>query len=1272
MKMLFRSIAVASALLIAAGSANAQSNLVLFISSPGDYIGQGQTYVTTNYADFSFSGTATGISVGAFGYGFTFVPGTGNLGVGTYPNTTRWPFNGGGPGMDISGNGRGCNTECGSFQVLEFHTNDAGQVDHLWLTYSNKCECNFAPMTGEIRYNSQLAPATPVPKTIRVPADYTTIQAALNAASLLTVDTVLVSPGTYNEAVNFNGKRAVLISAGGPGVTSIVPPSGSVGVTLVSGETADAVVSGFTVANASTGISISGASPTIVSNVIVNCGTGVNCNFASPIVSYNQIFGSSGNALHLNGAATPLVEGNIIRTNHGGIGMFAAGSPVIRNNFLQGNIGDAMNMVNQSDANIIQNVIVENTGNGIYWLVPSGARGPWVINNTIARNGASGIFADGFDAAALIENNIILGAPALSVGTFNDNNPPVVQFNDLYGSGGAAYSGAITNMTGIAGNISADPLFTCVPGDDYHLLAGSPAIDAGTNGAPQLPGADIEGTSRELAGLTNGTAVVDMGAYEFNPTFPPTPCIYVNCPANIVVAAAPGQNSAVVNYPAPTGATVATITSSPASGSVFPGGTNIVTCTATYGSNSVNCSFTITVLIPPNINNSPTSTNVSAGQSFSLAVTPGGTAPFTYRWIFENSTIIGATGSTLTVSNAQAINEGIYRAVVANSAGSVTSAVMSVRVAPTAPTILSNPVSLSLPASSNATFSVTAVGSQPLGYQWYFKGLAITGATGPQYALSGIQATNSGGYQAVVANALGSATSMVATLTVTPLLPYFTTQPVGAQLNAGSSRTLTGLANGSQPIGYQWQRNGANLPGATQTSLALTNLSLGDSGAYALVAANLAGSTTSAVAQLTVNQNPTVLQPLTNQVVDVSNTVVLSVSAAGGPPLSYAWQFNGQPIASSSATLTLTNVQPWQSGYYRVTITNQYGSISSTGRVSVLGLSCLVTAWGDNSGGQTNVPANLGDVIAVAGGDYHSVALHHDGTLAAWGYNGDGQALAPTNVLRFVTLAAGAAHNLAVTENGSVVAWGRNDAGQRNVPIGISNLVVSVAAGDSHSLALLSGGTVAGWGDNSFGQISIPQGLTGVRAIAAGREHSLALRANGTVAAWGYNTYGQATAPRSVTNAIGIAAGYLHSVALLSDGAVVVWGDNTFGQTNVPASASNIVAVAAGDFYTLALRADGTLVSWGDNSFGQTNIPAGLNNAVNVACGNYHSLALTPSLGILQATTSGSQLILRWNSVGVLQSSPTPFGPFTDVGCQGTSFTNVDLSSPAKFFRLRR
>src|SRR5258708_36220331 len=111
--MRFPMLAVLIGSLFVSGFARAQSNLVLFISSPGDYVGQGQISFTTNTAGFSFSGTAGGIFVGAFGYSFSFVPGTGALAVGTYSNTTRYPFNGSGPGMDIFGNGRGCNTDCG-------------------------------------------------------------------------------------------------------------------------------------------------------------------------------------------------------------------------------------------------------------------------------------------------------------------------------------------------------------------------------------------------------------------------------------------------------------------------------------------------------------------------------------------------------------------------------------------------------------------------------------------------------------------------------------------------------------------------------------------------------------------------------------------------------------------------------------------------------------------------------------------------------------------------------------------------------------------------------------------------------------------------------------------------------------------------------------------------------------------------------------------------------------------------------------------------------
>jgi alpha-tubulin suppressor-like RCC1 family protein len=418
----------------------------------------------------------------------------------------------------------------------------------------------------------------------------------------------------------------------------------------------------------------------------------------------------------------------------------------------------------------------------------------------------------------------------------------------------------------------------------------------------------------------------------------------------------------------------------------------------------------------------------------------------------------------------------------------------------------------------------------------------------------------------------------------------------------------------------------------------------------------------------------------------------LNPGATGTPPLAYSWNFNTTQLTNTDASLYLTNITPLQSGFYSVIVTNQYGSVSSTGRISVFSPASSVMAWGDDSGGQTDVPASLDDAVAIAGGDYHSVAIRHDGTLVAWGFDDEGQIDVPTNSLPFVSVAAGADHNLAIAGDGSVVAWGLDDSGQTDVPGTVSS-ALSVAAGDSHSLALLSSGTVVAWGNDTYGQTDIPLQLfpgywvnnwwwgwvwvnnlnwMPVEAIAAGRNHSLALLTNGTVVAWGDNSFGQASPPSNLSNVVGITAGYLHSAALCSNGTVVVWGDDTFGQTNVPTGLSNVVAIAAGDFHTFALCSNGRIVAWGDNTFGQMNVPSSVTNVVGIASGYYHGLALAPFIQLLQLQLTRNGLVLNWNGTGVLQWAPAPTGPYTDVPFQGNSWTNLDMSAPAKFFRVRR
>ena len=273
-----------------------------------------------------------------------------------------------------------------------------------------------------------------------------------------------------------------------------------------------------------------------------------------------------------------------------------------------------------------------------------------------------------------------------------------------------------------------------------------------------------------------------------------------------------------------------------------------------------------------------------------------------------------------------------------------------------------------------------------------------------------------------------------------------------------------------------------------------------------------------------------------------------------------------------------------------------------------------VIAWGDNSEGQTRVPS-LENVIAVAAGAEHSLALTSAGTVVAWGDNTSGQSTVPTvptGALTGVTqIAAGFNHNVVRMSDGTLLAWGASGYGQTTIPDGITT-ATKVAAGSLHSLALLQNGTVVAWGDTTFGRSNVPDSLTGVTAIAAGESHSLALSA-GTVVAWGSNAAGQTTVPAAALSGItAIAAGWNHSLALKSDGTVLAWGLNTGGQSTVPVGLSGVIGIGAGDTYSLALKSDGTLVAWGFEApvHPVTSVPGGATEVASIAAGGTHALAL--------------------------------------------------------------
>src|SRR5947199_4243293 len=200
-----------------------------------------------------------------------------------------------------------------------------------------------------------------------------------------------------------------------------------------------------------------------------------------------------------------------------------------------------------------------------------------------------------------------------------------------------------------------------------------------------------------------------------------------------------------------------------------------------------------------------------------------------------------------------------FRAVVTNTAGTVTSAAatLTVNAAPVAPTITTAPVNQTVTAGQTASFTVVAAGTAPLSYQWQKNGAKIARATSASYTTAVTTTADSGStFAVVVTNTAGTVTSAAATLTVNAaaVAPTITTAPVNQTVTAGQTASFTVVAAGTAPLSYQWQKNGANIAGATAASYTTPVTTTADSGStFRAVVTNTAGTVTSAAATLTVN-----------------------------------------------------------------------------------------------------------------------------------------------------------------------------------------------------------------------------------------------------------------------------------------------------------------------------------------------------------------------------------------------------------------------------------
>ncbi|MEO5717265.1 MAG: immunoglobulin domain-containing protein [Chthoniobacterales bacterium] len=174
--------------------------------------------------------------------------------------------------------------------------------------------------------------------------------------------------------------------------------------------------------------------------------------------------------------------------------------------------------------------------------------------------------------------------------------------------------------------------------------------------------------------------------------------------------------------------------------------------------------------------------------------------------------------------------------------------------------------------------------------------------------------------------------SPTVTPTPTPVPPAIVTQPMDKTVLLGETATFSVTATGTDPLAYQWQKNGAAVAGAIQSSYTTPPATAGDNGSvFQVTVTNAAGSVISNQAILTVNLPPTITIQPQNKSVAIGKSVRFTVAATGPAPLSYQWYKNGAPIATATKDFynTPAAVPADNGSTYYVRVTNPYGSTTS-------------------------------------------------------------------------------------------------------------------------------------------------------------------------------------------------------------------------------------------------------------------------------------------------------------------------------------------------------
>jgi len=624
---------------------------------------------------------------------------------------------------------------------------------------------------------------------------------------------------------------------------------------------------------------------------------------------------------------------------------------------------------------------------------------------------------------------------------------------------------------------------------------------------------------------------------------------------------------------------------------------------------------------PPGIGSGPLATSVTEGQTATFNVEATGTAPLAYQWRKNAVDIPGATAASYTTPATTLADDGaLFSVTVTNAAGNAPSAavVLTVTPLPTAVAITTQPQARTVNEGQTATFTVAATGTAPLAYQWKKDGVDILAATTASYTTPALTLADSGTrYSVVVSNPVGPVASTDAVLTVSPrvIAPAITAQPQNVNVTAPNGASFSVTATGSAPLSYQWKRNGADIAGATASTLTLASTSTADSGAqFRVTVSNAAGTATSDPATLTVGA-ATVPPSITNgpaaATVTAPAPATFSVTATGTPPFSYQWRKNGVAVAgATSASYTTPATSVADSGsLFSVVVSNAAGSSgpsadalltvnaaptpvsittqpadttatagqTATFSVVASGSGPLAYQWRKNGVAITGATAASYTTPALVAGDNNALytVVVSNGTPSSVTSSAArltvAALVAPSITVQPANVSAlnDAAASFSVTATGTAplaYQWRKN-----GTPItGATSAVYTIPAvsfyEDGAAYTVVVSNAAATSATSAAANLTVTLPPSTVSQLSAGRTYSVVRRSDGTVFSW------------SDWDSIYAAENYLASVGVttLPAGGAAVRAKNVDGTPIL-----NATAIAAGATHTLAVRADATAWAWG-------------------------------------------------------------------------------------------